>query len=134
MKNRTHIRSSATAGISASLMLAASLAATPAPAADDHFALARSVPAADASVPAPTELQLWFTEPPEAGTLAVRLTNARGELIETSPPQAAETDAKEVHVAVAGSVPAGRYAVNWRGIGDDGHAVEGSFGFTVHGQ
>jgi methionine-rich copper-binding protein CopC len=28
----------------------------------------------------------------------------------------------------------GRYTVSWRGVGDDGHAVTGDFGFSVSAQ
>jgi methionine-rich copper-binding protein CopC len=119
------------AGIGAALILGASIAAAPVTLADVHFALARSVPAADATVTPPSELQLWFTEAPQPGSLSVRLTNAGGDLVETAAPVAAEDDAKEIHVAAGGPLGAGRYTVAWRGIGDDGHGVQGSFGFTV---
>jgi methionine-rich copper-binding protein CopC len=98
---------------------------------DVHFTLTRSVPAADASVVPPAELQLWFTEEPQAGSLSIRLLNGRGDLIETQGPRPAEADAKEIHVAMARPLVAGGYRVAWRGIGHDGHVVQGEFGFTV---
>jgi methionine-rich copper-binding protein CopC len=106
-------------------------AATPFIEKDVHFALSRSVPAADASVSSPAELQLWFTQVPKPGSLSVRLSNARGDLVETPAPAAAENDAKEIHVALERRLAAGGYRVAWRGIGDDGHVVQGEFGFTV---
>jgi methionine-rich copper-binding protein CopC len=99
--------------------------------ADFHFALSRSIPAADANVSSPTELQLWFTQVPTPGSLSVRLSTAGGDLVETPAPRAAENDAKEIHVAVERRLAAGGYRVAWRGIGDDGHVVQGEFGFTV---
>lgn len=102
--------------------------------ADLHFALARSVPAADATVPSPAELQLWFSEVPRPGSLSVRLLDARDALVETPEPRAAENDAKEIHVAVPRRLSAGGYRVAWRAIGDDGHAVQGEFAFSVAAQ
>jgi methionine-rich copper-binding protein CopC len=120
-------------GAALGLVLVAAAANAPG-AADVHFALARSVPAADATVPAPAELQLWFTEVPRPGSLSVRLLDARGAVVETPEPRAAERDAKEIHVAVPRPLVAGGYRVAWRAIGDDGHAVQGEFGFTVAAQ
>jgi methionine-rich copper-binding protein CopC len=111
-----------------------SAAAAPTVATDVHFGLARSVPAADATVPSPAELQLWFTQVPKAGSLTVRLVDGRGSLVETPEPRAAENDAKEIHVAVPRRLGAGTYTVAWRGIGDDGHIVQGEFGFAVAAQ
>jgi methionine-rich copper-binding protein CopC len=109
-------------------------AATPRPENDVHFALARAVPAADASVASPAELQLFFTQVPRPGSLSVRLTNAGGDLVETPEPRAAENDAKEIHVAIERRLAAGGYRVAWRGIGDDGHVVQGEYGFRVTAQ
>jgi len=118
--------------ISAMLALALVMAAaTPRSAVDVHFALARAVPAADASVSPPSELQLWFTQAPKPGSLSVRLIDGRGELVVTPEPRASEADAKEVHVAIERRLSAGGYRVAWRGVGDDGHVVQGEYGFTV---
>lgn len=96
-----------------------------------HFALARSMPAADAAVPAPSEIRLWFTQVPKPGSLTVRLVNARGDLVQTESPKADETDPKVISLAIRRSIPVGRYTVAWRGVGDDGHVVQGEFGFSV---
>lgn len=106
-------------------------AAAPRTENDVHFALARSVPAADAGVSSPAELQLWFTQVPKPGSLSVRLTTAGGDLVETPEPRAAASDAKQIHVDVERRLSPGGYRVAWRGIGDDGHVVQGEFGFTV---
>lgn len=120
--------------ISSLIAIALTIAATSPVESDVHFALARSVPAADASVPSPAELQLFFTQVPRPGSLTVRLVNAQGDLVETPEPRAAENDAKEIHVAIDRHLTAGRYRVAWRGIGDDGHVVQGEFGFSVTAQ
>jgi methionine-rich copper-binding protein CopC len=96
-----------------------------------HFALARSVPAADATVASPSEVRLWFTEAAKDNSVSIRLVNAGGAALETSPPARDEADAKVYAITIARPVPAGRYTVAWRGIGDDGHVVAGEFAFTV---
>ena len=111
--------------IGAVLTIGAASAAMP------HFALSSSVPAADATVAPPSEVRLSFTEAANAGTVSIRLTDAAGAPIETAEVAQDARDAKVYSVAVARRLAAGRYTVAWRGIGDDGHAVQGNFGFTV---
>ena len=96
-----------------------------------HFALTRSVPAADATVASPAEVRLWFTEPATDNSVSIRLVNAGGTALETPAATRDEADAKVYAIALARPVPAGRYTVAWRGIGDDGHVVQGEFAFTV---
>jgi len=121
--------------IGAALALAlVSAPAAPGAATVLHFALARSVPAADATVQSPPEVQLWFTEPPKTGSVTVRLLDGHGALIETAEPRADENDAKGIHLAIPRRLGAGGYTVAWRGIGDDGHTVQGEFAFTVAAQ
>jgi methionine-rich copper-binding protein CopC len=96
-----------------------------------HFALSRSVPAADATVTAPAEVRLWFTEAAKDNSVSIRLVNSADAAVETSPPARDEADARVYAIAISRPVPAGRYTVAWRGIGDDGHVVQGEFAFTV---
>jgi methionine-rich copper-binding protein CopC len=99
-----------------------------------HFALSRSAPAADATVPAPVEVRLWFTEPPEAGSVGIRLVNQAGEAVATNAAAADPELATSYLVKPSATLQAGPYTVSWRGIGDDGHAVTGTFVFTVAAQ
>ena len=99
-----------------------------------HFALSKSSPAADSAVPSPNEVRLWFTQAPQQNSVAVRLVNPAGELVDTSDPSLDQADQKVVSVNVDGALGAGGYTVSWRGIGDDGHVVRGEFGFTVNAQ
>jgi methionine-rich copper-binding protein CopC len=96
-----------------------------------HFGLSRSVPAADATVATPPEVRLWFTEVPKEGSVGIRVVNAAGNAVETAAPAPDAADARIHAVAIPSPLPAGRYTVAWRGIGDDGHVVTGDFGFTV---
>ncbi|HUF76956.1 MAG TPA: copper resistance CopC family protein [Longimicrobiales bacterium] len=114
----------------AALLTAVSATATAADAAF-HFALSRSVPAADAAVPSPSEVRLWFTQVAQPGSVAIRLVNPGGDAVETGEPIPNEDDGQVYHVDVASKLPAGAYTVSWRGIGDDGHVVRGDFRFSV---
>jgi methionine-rich copper-binding protein CopC len=96
-----------------------------------HFALSRSLPAADATVPTAAEVRLWFTEAPQAGTVGIRLLDAAGAAVEAADVAQDAQDNKVYSVAVARRLAAGRYSVAWRGVGSDGHAIQGTFAFTV---
>jgi methionine-rich copper-binding protein CopC len=107
------------------------LLALGAKAADFHFALSRSVPAADATVASPSEVRLWFTEAAQENSVGIRLLNAAGAALETPAAKRDEADARVYALAVPAPLAAGRYTVSWRGVGDDGHVVQGTFAFTV---
>jgi len=121
------------------ILLAASLlfvATSAAVAATDvfHFALSRSAPAADATVAALEEVRLWFTEAPQANSVGIRVIDPAGEALATAAAAADPDDALAFFVRPAAPLSAGAYTVSWRGIGDDGHAVTGEFGFSVTAQ
>ena len=98
---------------------------------DVHFALSKSMPAADSSIEAPAEVRLWFTEAPERNTVSIRLADGEGNLIESGDLAQDADDARIFSVAVLHTLAAGPYMVLWRAIGDDGHAVRGDFKFAV---
>lgn len=96
-----------------------------------HFALSKSAPEADWSGPSPSEVRLWFTEEPQENSIAIRLVDAHGELIETPDATPDAGDVTVFSTALEHELVAGSYTVAWRGIGSDGHAVRGDFTFTV---
>jgi methionine-rich copper-binding protein CopC len=118
------------------LMLAAGLALTLGAAKAEvlHFGLSRSVPAADAAVASPAEVRLWFTEVPKDGSVGIRLVDPAGAAVETAEPGRDAQDGKIYAIAVDRRLAAGRYTVAWRGIGDDGHTVQGNYAFTVNAE
>jgi methionine-rich copper-binding protein CopC len=99
-----------------------------------HFALSRSAPAADATVQAPEEVRLWFTQAPANNSVAIRVLNAAGTVLPTTEPTADAESPMAFFVKPATTLAAGRYTVAWRGIGDDGHPVTGEFAFAVTAQ
>lgn len=99
-----------------------------------HFALSRSAPAADATVTAPEEVRLWFTQAPQENSVGIRLVDGAGEAVETTEPTPDPEDAMVMFVKPSAPLSAGSYTVSWRGIGDDGHVVRGDFAFSVSAQ
>lgn len=96
-----------------------------------HFGLARSVPAADATVHQVPEVRLWFSEAPADGSVSVRLLDGAGGLVGTSDATRDAEDAKAFVVRPRTPPGPGAYKVAWRGMGADGHVVRGEFSFTV---
>ena len=96
-----------------------------------HFGLSQSIPAADSKIVSPGQLQLWFTQAPQEGSVTIRLVDSGGDLVGTGEPVQNSEDPKLMEVEVPSVLDAGGYTVMWRGIGDDGHVVRDEFGFEV---
>jgi methionine-rich copper-binding protein CopC len=110
-----------TAAIAAAIGL---LSASPAFA---HAALKVSAPASGATVAAPHDLSLTFSE--KVKLTAVKLT-ADGKDVSGVQVDRAAAAAPTFTVALPHLAPA-KYEVRWTALGDDGHAVNGTFTFTV---
>ncbi|HAY77141.1 MAG TPA: hypothetical protein DCY33_04805 [Gemmatimonadetes bacterium] len=96
-----------------------------------HFGLSKSIPSAGSKVVSPGQLQLWFTQAPQEGSVTIRLVDSGGDLVGTGEPVRNSEDPKLMEVDVPSVLDAGVYTVVWRGIGDDGHVVRDEFGFEV---
>ena len=116
---------------------AATTAATSRPSAEEsafrHTRLLRSLPTADSVIKAsPTTVQLWFSEKIELGLSRVRVIDAAGKSVSIAP---LTQDATKANAPVVGRVPTpladGVYTVNWTAASADGHAVKGTFNFTI---
>jgi len=92
-----------------------------------HTPLKTTVPAADASVPAPTSIELTFGG--DVRLTALTLTDSAGAAKHTDavPTAIASTFSLNIHEPLA----PGAYKVVWRAVGGDTHIVSGEFGFTV---
>ena len=92
-----------------------------------HTALKASKPAADASVAAPTAIELTFAG--DVRLTAVSLADAAGahKHLDAVPAEIAS----EFKVAVHEPLVPGEYLVVWRAVGADTHIVSGEFKFTV---
>jgi methionine-rich copper-binding protein CopC len=92
-----------------------------------HAHLSKSAPAAGATVSAPSELMLIFTEPLEAAFSTLELRDATGKAVETAKPQIKDN----VMRLRVNALPAGRYTVKWHVLSVDTHKSDGTFNFTV---
>ena len=86
-----------------------------------------TVPADGATVKAVEAIEMRFDKPMRV--TAVKLLRDGGELeIERETGMAPVT---EFRAFPASTLDAGAYTVEWRGLSDDGHPMQGSFAFTV---
>ncbi len=101
--------------------------------APPHLELLRSEPMADSTiVESPTEIRLFFSEPPVMSGTTVRLADPAEELVPTGEATADESDPRQVYIELAeeGIMP-GDYTVHWRVIAQDGHSQRGDFSFRL---
>jgi methionine-rich copper-binding protein CopC len=92
-----------------------------------HAALKVSTPTSGATVAAPPNLSLTFSE--KVRLTAVRLT-ADGKDVSGIQVDRAAAAAPSFTVPLPKLAPA-KYEVRWTALGDDGHPVNGTFTFTV---
>ncbi|WP_248745698.1 copper homeostasis periplasmic binding protein CopC [Pseudomonas sp. MWU12-2037] len=95
-----------------------------------HAHLKSETPAKDATVSAPAELRLVFSEGVEAKFTKVELSSADKAVtlksIATDP-----ADKKTLIVTPAAPLPPGEYKVVWHAVSVDTHKSEGNYSFTV---
>ena len=120
------------AALAAVLLLTLS-AAVPAPTVP-HFGLASSSPEAGATVPAPSEVQLRFTQVPQEGTVQIRIVEAEDAGVHVMDAVQDSEDPMAFSVVLHGTLAPATYTVSWRGMGEDGHVVRDTFEFTVAAQ
>lgn len=99
-----------------------------------HLELRDSAPQADSTiVESPSEVRLFFSEPPQSNGSSVRLVTAQEELVETTEAVADEEDPRQVFITLGEDVTLddGTYTVMWRVIAQDGHAQRGDFVFHL---
>lgn len=115
------------------LMLAALLvAATGFSAERRHLRLARSEPMADSTVTQVAAVRLWFSQPVELGVTSIRLSGEGDRAVPLAALTKASRDvATPVVAGIPGTLEPGRYVVTWRTMSRDGHAVSGTFAFTL---
>ena len=107
------------------------LTSFPAPSLLWHNELIKSTPAADAALAeSPTTIRLWFAEKVEPKFSSITLMKPDSTKIEIGKPNATD-DPKSFVSEIPARLPAGGYIIRWRTAGTDGHAVRGSFKFSV---
>lgn len=95
-----------------------------------HFELVRSTPTANATIKAGRDsLQMWFTQVPAAGVSRVTLKTAQGSVVAGK--TSIVPSEKSMYFDPDRPLVSGRYIINWRGAGDDGHVMSGTIPFAV---
>src|SRR3954471_2036391 len=95
-----------------------------------HATLVSSEPAANSRLASPpTQVRLVYSEPIEGKLAKITIVPAAGAPMVLR----AGGDPRDVHAVIApvDALSAGSYKVEWRVVSADGHAVDGSFSFTV---
>ena len=96
-----------------------------------HTKLTKSNPAADTTIAAsPKTIELWWNEKPEASLTTVTVQGADSAKAELGKVRVSE-NLMGVATDVAKPLSPGKYVVKWKTAGKDGHAVRGSFNFSV---
>lgn len=110
------------------LLLSALAAVLLAPATVAHPKLVSANPAASgAPVAAPAAIAVEFSEPLMTRFSTLTLTTAAGQAV----PVRAAADGKRLRATPARPLAPGRYRVQWRAAGADGHPVKGGYDFRV---
>ena len=127
-------RGAVAATLAAALLLLAGALPPRLAAALPHMRLLKSTPAANATLTAsPDAIRLWFSEPVDPKGSTVTVKGAGGAAVALAPlTRDAAKDAPLV-ATLATPVAAGAYTVTWKGMSRDGHVVNGTFTFHVHG-
>jgi methionine-rich copper-binding protein CopC len=92
-----------------------------------HAHLSKATPGAGASVTAPKEVVLSFTEPIEPAFSTIEVRDGGGQRVEAGKAQIKD-DVMRVPLK---PLVAGTYKVDWRVLSVDTHKSQGSFTFTV---
>lgn len=97
-------------------------------AAEAHAHLMSSLPAADATIAAPGEIDLRFSEAPLAMLSGIELQTAAGAII---PVSSKDMDKNMLAVVPQHPLKSGSYTVKWHVVTADTHRTQGTFAFTV---
>jgi copper resistance protein C len=95
--------------------------------------LDRAMPGADASVTAPSELRLSFTEAVDIKTASVSIVSSTGAEIAVAGLSNDPKDTKVLIAAFTKPLDPGKYLVEWRLSAADAQPAQGRYTFTVAG-
>src|SRR5512132_2611651 len=98
-----------------------------------HAKLRSASPAPGAQLDrSPSEITLSFSEAVEAGLSSITLRRQDGSWFVTLRPRSAMGNRRSCVAALEPLRP-GTYNVEWKVVSGDGHAMTGTYSFTVHG-
>jgi len=114
--------------IISSILLAGLGALLPITSASAHTDLVSTSPAADSDVlAAEPSISLTFAEPTLIDGAAIVVLNSSGEILDTPTPTLAGST---LSIPWPADLTPGQVTVQWRATGDDGHVLNGDFGFN----
>ena len=97
-----------------------------------HPRLVRAAPAADTHVQTvPRALSLTFNEPLTIALSRLTLLDPAGQPVALDTLRFAPEDTKTLTAKILGTMPAGRYTVEWQAAGADGHPMRGEYTFVL---
>ena len=96
-----------------------------------HNHLVKSLPAAgDRLVASPADIRLWFNERPEIPFTSVTILRSDSTKIVTIK-ATATADSMAVVAPLSAPLLPGSYLITWRTASRDGHAIRGTYGFSI---
>ncbi len=95
-----------------------------------HAFLDHSSPVVGATVAAPKEVSIWFTEQVEPAFSKIEVTDAAGARVDQGGTLIDAANHELLHVALKPLAP-GTYKVSWHVVSVDTHHTQGDFTFTV---
>lgn len=95
-----------------------------------HAFLDHASPAVGATVSAPKEVSIWFTEQVEPAFSRIEVTDGAGNRVDEGGTHIDAANHELLHVAVR-PLPPGTYKVTWHVVSVDTHHTQGDFTFTV---
>ena len=118
--------------VALSLFVVASIGAAVASARTLHLALVRTVPPKDSVVTAtPTVIKLYFSEAVKTAVSGIQLLASDSSKVELAPLTLGTEKVAPLVANIKGKIANGKYRVKWHTLGEDGHAMNESFTFTV---
>jgi methionine-rich copper-binding protein CopC len=95
-----------------------------------HMKFVKAMPEADSTVAAvPTQIQVWFSQKPDAKVSKLELTGPSGP-VKLDHFHVMDAD-MSMMATVAGDMADGDFSVAWQAAGDDGHIQKGTYTFTL---
>jgi len=97
----------------------------------EHFGIAKSVPKENTQVQFVSKIEVWFTQVPQDNSVSIRLVRSDQSLVSDAIFESNLDAPKGFNADLDHNLSIGEYEVVWRGIGQDGHVVNGSYSFMV---
>ena len=97
----------------------------------EHFGIAESVPKENTQVQFVSKIEVWFTQVPQDNSVCIRLVGSDQSLLSDAIFESNLDTPKRFKADLDHNLSIGEYEVVWRGIGQDGHVVNGSYSFMV---